>query len=230
MATLINTTELRVLYDEAESGKHEAYSTRFFNYFFQKVVFRDEPTFWISSEQPPTDDTSDRRRVDLVVNYFDQGYTARVLCFTEAKRGQSHGKAIEVNEEQLMHAASTYCETFQLPYVHVMSTYGAKARFFSYRLEEDSFQMMLAGDNALNVADKSEYLDPDTPKGASYWTRAFERMKRYPPTPVAGKQDAQPQWLQPNVGARVGPTPVVSSSDRYVTATFQRRAASLTIS
>ncbi|KAK0612726.1 hypothetical protein DIS24_g11985 [Lasiodiplodia hormozganensis] len=216
MGTLINTEKLRVLYNEAESNRHEAYPTRFFNFFLQKIAFPEEE-YWISSEQPPTDDPSDRKRVDLVVNYFSQDYKVRVLCFTELKRGRSAEKAIEENEDQAMYAASSYCHALGLPYVYVISAFGAKARFFSYMRDADSFNMMLAGDDPLSVADTRAYQDPDTPSGAAYWTRAIERMKRYPPTSVAGKQEAQPQWSQPNVGVWNAPTPVVASSERHVT-------------
>lgn len=227
MRTLITTQQLRVLYNEAEGTRHEAYSTRFFNFFLQKIAFPEEE-YWITPEQPPTDDPSDRKRVDLVVNYFSQELKVRVLCFTELKRGKSGEKAIEENEDQAMYAASSYCDAFELPYVYVISAFGAKARFFSYTRDSAHFAPMFSGDDVFNVADRAAYHDPDTPSGASYWTRAIERMKRYPPTLVAGKQEAQPQWSQPNVGVWNAPTPVVASSERRVTA-VRKDSTSLTV-
>ncbi|KAF4534220.1 NRPS-like enzyme [Lasiodiplodia theobromae] len=111
MGTLINTEKLRVLYNEAESNRHEAYPTRFFNFFLQKIAFPEEE-YWISSEQPPTDDPSDRKRVDLVVNYFSQDYKVRVLCFTELKRGRSAEKAIEENEDQAIETRELQQEVY----------------------------------------------------------------------------------------------------------------------
>ncbi|RSL83311.1 hypothetical protein CDV31_016844 [Fusarium ambrosium] len=80
----INTPQLKKLWEQVQS-KPEWATTKFWEYVFKQNVFGSR--HWaIASQQPPTDDENDLRRVDLVVENIDDNENSTALLLMEAKR------------------------------------------------------------------------------------------------------------------------------------------------
>jgi hypothetical protein len=81
----INTPQLQKLWTAAQSRPEWA-TTKFWEYVFNHGAFTSRQ--WaVSSQQPPTDQEGDLRRVDLVVEQIDDNDSSITLLLIEAKTG-----------------------------------------------------------------------------------------------------------------------------------------------
>ncbi|EJP63396.1 uncharacterized protein BBA_07572 [Beauveria bassiana ARSEF 2860] len=79
----INTPQLKKLWNDAQARPEWA-ATRFWEYVFVQIVFKD-PMWSVASQQPPTRQDGDRRRVDLMAEDIMNNFT--LLFVTERKTG-----------------------------------------------------------------------------------------------------------------------------------------------
>src|SRR4051794_4526235 len=78
------TPIVRSLMRDAEGSQYEYQTTRLWEYIFTKIIFKSDE-WLVSSQQPPTPDVGDFRRIDLMVEKWGGNSHTRLL-YMEAKR------------------------------------------------------------------------------------------------------------------------------------------------
>lgn len=179
--SVITTPQLRSLYSKAKrTDLPESYSTEFFTYILG-IYFSDRAVWNIAPEVPPTDDPKERKRVDLAVKFFEnETYNTKILCFVEAKRASAAPGYLIEGEEQMFTYCHRHCHWNKVPYVYIMMTKGAMARFLIYHRDEDQFRGMFEADDPTSGPNSGQFHDPDTDAGGSYWDAALRTMKTNP--------------------------------------------------
>lgn len=81
---------------------------------------------------------------------------------------ESQERSIEADKQQLKYTASEYCIMPRVLHMYIISTVGAKAMFFRYHSSEDRLSGILPKDDVISKTEGTEYLDPDTPRGAAH--------------------------------------------------------------
>ncbi|KAH7113471.1 hypothetical protein B0J13DRAFT_460833 [Dactylonectria estremocensis] len=119
----IDTPQMRKLWNDVQE-KPEWATTRFWEYVFKQY-------------RPPTDDDDDLRRVDLVVENFDDNGNSTTLLFMEAKRANATRDQIEDVEYQAFTACCAHLFSTAKPTIWAMTCVGSKARLWAYRLKDN---------------------------------------------------------------------------------------------
>ncbi|KAH7111462.1 hypothetical protein B0J13DRAFT_659937 [Dactylonectria estremocensis] len=154
----INTAQLRKLWDQVQK-KPEWATTKFWEYVFKQNVFGSH--HWaIASQQPPTDDESDLRRVDLVVENIDDRGNSTTLLFMEAKRANATLDQIDDVEYQAFTACCAHLYYTGKPAIWAMTCVGSKARLWAYRLNDDYITAFWPSGDGLS--ERSEYAEFST--------------------------------------------------------------------
>lgn len=105
--SIITTPRLARLWQDAQIHPEWA-TTRLWEYLFNHVIFTDDK-FVVSSQQPPTHQPGELRRVDLVVEKMDRrATTVGTLLFLGAKRASASRSDIEEVEYQAFTATCAY--------------------------------------------------------------------------------------------------------------------------
>ncbi|KAI0512703.1 hypothetical protein F5B22DRAFT_302782 [Xylaria bambusicola] len=128
--SIINTETLTALWNEAQQQPEWA-TTQLWEHIFNRIVFNNHP--WIvSSQQPPTRQDGDLRRVDLVVKRVTSGITLTLL-FMEAKRGHPSPSDVALVEMQAYTAACAYAvEMNSVNPIWAMTCVGSQARLWIF--------------------------------------------------------------------------------------------------
>ena len=108
-------------------------TTKFWEYIFKHNVFNG-PRWSVASQQPPTDDEGDLRRVDLVVENIPDNFT---LLFMEAKRADATADLIEEVEYQAFTACCAHLHHTGRGAVWAMTCVGSRARLWAYKAKAD---------------------------------------------------------------------------------------------
>ncbi|KAH8166891.1 hypothetical protein CIB48_g1330 [Xylaria polymorpha] len=118
--------EHAALWNEAQQQPEWA-TTQLWEHIFNRIVFNTHP--WIvSSQQPPTRQDGDLRRVNLVVKRVTSGITLTLL-FMEAKRGYASPSDVALVEMQAYTAACAYAvEMNSVNPIWAMTCVGSQAR------------------------------------------------------------------------------------------------------
>ncbi|AEO62165.1 hypothetical protein MYCTH_2114022 [Thermothelomyces thermophilus ATCC 42464] len=132
-------------------------TTRLWEYIFNHVIFTDDK--WVvSSQQPPTHQPGELRRVDLVVEKMDSSATTvgTLLCL-EAKRANASPSDIQELEYQAFTAACVYYVETGIKHVWTMTCVGSSARLWIFS-ERSTYLIpfILAGQD---LAERSKYLE-----------------------------------------------------------------------
>lgn len=174
--TLINTTFLRVLHNEAVP-KYEHAPMSFWTYFFN--LHFSEECFLYDREKPANEKLDPLRRVDAQLRYLETSTNAvQVLFFHEAKNnGAAQAKLVEV-ENQVYEACGIYCHEAKYSHVYAVTTIGTAARVWKY-VKADGTLQPLTGSEGTGV--RSAYIEVDSPD-ASKISAAVQHMKNFPPS------------------------------------------------
>lgn len=150
----LNTSELKNLW-QASQKKPEWATTKFWEYVF-KDVFASR-RWAVASQQPPTNDDEDLRRIDLVVESVNDNF---ILLFMEAKRATATTTDIETVEYQAFTACCAYLYSTKRNAVWAMTCVGTTTRLWAYKYDADYItQFWPPGDG---LSHKSEYVDYST--------------------------------------------------------------------
>ncbi|KAI0425287.1 hypothetical protein F5Y09DRAFT_335094 [Xylaria sp. FL1042] len=125
--SIINTETLTALWNEAQQQPEWA-TTQLWEHIFNRIVFNNHP--WIvSSQQPPTRQDGDLRRVDLGVT---SGITLTLL-FMKAKRGHASPSDVASAEMQAYTAACACAvEMSSVNPIWAMTCVGSQARLWIF--------------------------------------------------------------------------------------------------
>jgi hypothetical protein len=150
--SIINSRRLLGLWEDAQR-KPEWATTRLWEYIFKEEVFKGK--MWsIASQQPPTDEDGDLRRVDLVPEHSDDnGAWARVLFF-EAKCANATPSDLETVEFQAFTACCAYLHYVGKQSVWAVTAFAGKARLWAYRAGNDYLTPWVPKGDAIGAPDE----------------------------------------------------------------------------
>ncbi|OIW22971.1 hypothetical protein CONLIGDRAFT_559030, partial [Coniochaeta ligniaria NRRL 30616] len=177
--SLITTARLRRLWQDAQDHPEWA-TTRLWEYIFHHIIFTEDK--WVvSSQQPPTHQSGDLRRVDVIVEKMDSSATTiGTLLFLEAKRAGASPSDIEEVEYQAFTAACAYWVETSIPALWTMTCVGSSARLWIFSERTDYLIPFVPDGHGL--ADRSEYLD--IPSRGTEIANGLDYIKKHmtPPT------------------------------------------------
>nr|CEG03536.1 unnamed protein product [Fusarium acuminatum CS5907] len=151
----LNTPQLKKLWEQVQT-KPEWATTKFWEYVFKENVFGSS-RWAIASQQPPTDDENDLRRVDLVVENIDENGNSATLLFMEAKKANVTLDQIDVVEYQAFTACCAHLSYTRRSCIWAMTCVGSKTRLWAYRSNDDYLTPFWPlGDG---LSDRAEYLE-----------------------------------------------------------------------
>lgn len=177
--SIVNTPQLRSLYESAQYNPEWA-STRLWEHLFRHYFF-SEKEWVISSQQPPTQDPSDLRRVDLVVEDFSDAAGFTTVLFMEAKRASVKQSDIDEVEKQAYDAACAYCGTLPEPRpIWTMTCIGGTARVWIFDISSDYLLPYIP--NTAGISEEKEYLDIRTHGLDLQGAMNFIKINRIPPS------------------------------------------------
>ncbi|GKU09617.1 unnamed protein product [Fusarium langsethiae] len=190
----INTTQLKNLWDQVRT-KPEWATTKFWEYVFKQNVFGSH--HWaIASQQPPTADENDLRRVDLVVENIDDHGNAATLLFMEAKRANITLDQIDVVEYQAFTACCAHLSYTRRSSIWAMTCVGSTARLWAYRSNDDYLTPFWPlGDG---LSDKTQYLEYDV-HGVEILRKLNFIKKKPMPGPEIFERQPSPRPISPSL-------------------------------
>ncbi|KAF9767413.1 hypothetical protein IL306_000036 [Fusarium sp. DS 682] len=194
----IDTPQLKRLWEQVQT-KPEWATTKFWEYVFKENVFGSR--HWaIASQQPPTDDENDLRRVDLVVENIDDNENSTILLFMEAKRANVTLDQIDVVEYQAFTACCAHLSYTRRSCIWAMTCVGSKTRLWAYRFNDDYLTPFWPLGDGLSA--RAEYVEYSThgneilrklnfiKKNPMPGPDVFER----PPSPRPASPSLPPSW------------------------------------
>lgn len=157
--SIITTPRLQRLWQDAQNYPEWA-ATRLWEYVFNHIVF-NEDKWVVSSQQPPTHQAGDLRRVDLVVEKIDSdAATVATLLFHEVKRANASITDIEEVEYQAFTAACAHYVETGNQHIWAMTSVGSAARLWIFHaMSEYLIPFVPPGEG---LAERSEYLELST--------------------------------------------------------------------
>ncbi|KAF4470384.1 hypothetical protein FALBO_2719 [Fusarium albosuccineum] len=220
----INTPQLRKLWEQVQT-KPEWATTKFWEYIFKQNVFGSR--HWaIASQQPPTDDEDDLRRVDLVVENIDDNANSTTLLFMEAKRANVSLDQIDVVEYQAFTACCAHLYHTGRPSIWAMTCVGSKTRLWAYKYNDDYMTAFWPSGDGLSA--RGEYAEYST--HGQEILRQLEYIKynpipgldvfQRPPSPRPARASLPAGWHDNEVAFVTSPRPsqayASSSSSRLI--------------
>ncbi|KAI1192267.1 hypothetical protein F5B17DRAFT_5554 [Nemania serpens] len=178
------------LWDDAQQHPEWA-TTRLWGYIFNRVVFT-ESNWIVSSQQPPTHQPGDLRRVDLVVEEIDtHAQTVGTLLFVQAKRANASSTDIEEVEYQAFTAACAYSIETKVKSLWIMTCVGSKARLWAFREETIYLIPFVPSGNGLSAI--GEYLEISTHGTTLIEALNFCKSHMRPPGDLFDVRDPPPR-------------------------------------
>lgn len=173
----LNTPQFQKLWRDAQE-KPEWATTKFWEYFFKQNTFSGR--HWsVASQQPPTYDDEDLRRVDLVVEQIYDDASSAALLFVEAKRAHVDRNEVENVEYQAFTACCANLYATRKYAVWAMTCVGTRVRLWVYKYGSDYLTPYFPlGDG---LSEQSEYAEI-----ANYGREiqgALEFIKKHPIPP-----------------------------------------------
>lgn len=176
--SIITTPVLHRLWQDAQIHPKWA-TTRLWEYIFNRVIFNDDR--WIvSSQQPPTRQPEDTRRIDIVVERIDNNASVvGTLLFVTAKQPSASTTDIQEVEYQALSTAYAYYAETRMKQFWSMTCVGSMARLWIF--SEKSTYLIPYIPAGRGLAAQSEYLEisingQDIVDGLNF-------IKRYPTPP-----------------------------------------------
>src|ERR1700710_2220561 len=134
MPSIVRTPLARHLWSQAQ--KHlEWAATRFWEHII-RGEFPVEDNWIVASQQPPTDDPQDRRRVELVVDKWTDKSTHRPPT-PEAKKHSASQSEIDILEHQAYEACITHLKYSGREQMYAMTVIGTLARLWVVYINDD---------------------------------------------------------------------------------------------
>jgi len=124
MYLLIGPMHLEDLWEAAQGGLEHTTTALWENIFAEVFPFKK---YSVASQQPPTADVNDKRRIDLVVRPLGNR-RPRAVLFMEANKSRVVAAAIDECERQALTACWGYLLEYNVPAVWAMTCVGSKAR------------------------------------------------------------------------------------------------------
>ncbi|KAB5572270.1 hypothetical protein GE09DRAFT_662807 [Coniochaeta sp. 2T2.1] len=154
--SLITSPRLHRLWNDAQIHPEWA-TTRLWEYIFNHVIFKDDK--WVvSSQQPPTHQPGDLRRVDLIVEKMDSSATTiGTLLFLEVKRANAPPSVIQEVEYQAYTACCAYHVETGIKHIWTMTCVGSRARLWIF--SERSLYLIPYIPSGQGLAERREYLE-----------------------------------------------------------------------
>jgi len=151
----LHTPQLRRLWQDAQSRPEWA-TTKFWEYIFNHNAFSGRQ--WVvSSQQPPTYDDGDLRRVDLVVEQIDDSANVATLLFMEAKRANVTRDEVQQVEYQAFTACCANLYSTQRPAIWAMTCVGSRTRLWAFKYGADYLTPFFPSSDGLSAID--EYVE-----------------------------------------------------------------------
>ncbi|KAI0154772.1 hypothetical protein GGR57DRAFT_95865 [Xylariaceae sp. FL1272] len=188
--SIITTPRLQTLWKDAQEHMEWA-TTRLWEHIFNRLVFTEE-NWVVSSQQPPTHEPSDRRRVDLVVEQIDeQGRKVGTLLFVEAKRANASITEIQEAEYQAFTAACAYHIETNVKSLWAMTCVGSKARIWIFSERIDYLMPYVPQGDELSAI--HEYLEISTHGEDLVRALRFCKNNMQPPQQLVAAVSASPR-------------------------------------
>ena len=127
-------------------------------------MFAVEDNWVVASQQPPTDDPQDRRRVELVVDKWTAERSTHRLFIFEAKKQSASQTEIETLEYQAYDACITHLNYSGRLQMYAMRVIGTMARLWIVHRDEDYLIPWISMDK--NLADKFGYIEAHGSEGS----------------------------------------------------------------
>ncbi|KAL2754366.1 hypothetical protein ACRALDRAFT_2043367 [Sodiomyces alcalophilus JCM 7366] len=128
MSIFTNRPWLRSDWEEAQR-KPEYATTAFWKTIFAEVYPYQQ--YAVASQQPPTENPDDRRRIDLVAR--SRRSPGAVLLFTGATKSGASPTLVQECEQQALTACWAYLDQWKLDAVWAMTCVGSKTRIWACR-------------------------------------------------------------------------------------------------
>ncbi|KAF8855021.1 hypothetical protein BDZ45DRAFT_21970 [Acephala macrosclerotiorum] len=128
--SIINDQPTLELWRSAER-ENEWATTRLWEYILRAQVFIG-PTWAISSQQPPGNEEGNQRRVDIVIEHWDDTDGWMQWMFVEAKLAGATPEEVASAEQQAFTASVAYTHYYDVPRVCSMTCFGGKAKLWLY--------------------------------------------------------------------------------------------------
>ncbi|KAI0537838.1 hypothetical protein GGR58DRAFT_470060 [Xylaria digitata] len=188
--SIITDGRLQRLWADAQQHPEWA-TTRLWEYIFNRVVFT-ESKWVVSSQQPPTHQPGELRRVDLVVEEVDSNaQTVGTLLFVEAKRASASPRDIEEVEYQAFTAACAYSVETGIKCLWTMTCVGSKARLWVFHQKSTYLiPFVPPGDGLATI---EEYLEISTHGTTLVEGLKFCKNHMRPPNDLFKETDAPPR-------------------------------------
>ncbi|KAE8442168.1 hypothetical protein EG329_003756 [Mollisiaceae sp. DMI_Dod_QoI] len=149
------TPQVQKLWADAQTRPEWA-STKFWEYIFSHNIF-DGPEWVVSSQQPPTYDDGDLRRIDLVVENIDENANSAALMFMEAKRASATLDLVLEVEYQAFTACCAALYATGRESIWAMTCVGTRAKLWAYRRDDDYLTQFYPLSD--NLSEKDEYVE-----------------------------------------------------------------------
>lgn len=178
--SIVRTATERALWEQAQT-KPEWGTTRLWEHKVHKEFPAGED--WIvASQQPPTDEDGNLRRVDLVVDKWKrENYTHRLFIF-EAKKKSATLTEIDELEQQAYNACLAYLIYTDREHMYAMTVVGTMARLWIAHIGADIHYLVPwipAGDG---LSRKEQYIEANSTDGYLI-EEGFKYMKKYKEMP-----------------------------------------------
>jgi hypothetical protein len=175
MSLLLNSDNtvrvtLKRLHVDAQ-GAQEPECLSFWNHYLTKFEFKDE--HWIVDAEFRPEQGS-RSRIDRGIRFLAEGDEIIVLCWIEAKGSDSNAKKKEAEQQALRACQVTLKSHRWQSFIYALTTAKTTAQAWTYERGETEMQPLWDGG----------YVEANS-SNATQLRKAFQRMKSFPPTPIA---------------------------------------------
>lgn len=189
--SIITDGRLQRLWTDAQQYPEWA-TTRLWEHIFNRVVF-PESKWVVSSQQPPTHQPGELRRVDLVIEEIDSHAqtVGTLLCIEVLKQaGASPKEIIEVEYQAFTAACAYYVET-GIERLWIMTCVGSRARLWIF--DEKSTYLIPFVPPGDGLAAINEYLEISTHGTTLVEGLKFCKNHMRPPNDLLETSSASPR-------------------------------------
>ncbi|KAH6667179.1 hypothetical protein B0J14DRAFT_440315, partial [Halenospora varia] len=169
--SIVNTVVEHILWNDAQKHNEWA-STKFWEHKLQKA-YPAADGWIVSSQQPPTRDKSDRRRVETTVECL-HGESLQKLQIVECKDHNASQSQIDEVEHQAYNACLKYLKHSGRSEMYAMTTIGTRARLWVARQTETYLEPFVPMSTGVSAID--EYIEAHSTDGHLI-TDGWEYMK-----------------------------------------------------
>lgn len=176
--SIVRTSLEYHLWTKAQTNNEWA-TTRFWEHYI-RGEYPCEDNWVVASQQPPTDDPEDLRRVELVVDKWTGEFIHRLFIF-EAKKKKANQSEIDELEHQAYEACLKHLKYTGRDQMYAMTVIGTGARLWVVHRDDDYLIPWIP--MGTNLADKSSYIKAHSSDGSEIeagwaYTKKNKQMSR----------------------------------------------------